>query len=60
MAEKTKKRFRPIIIGASFVAAIVIFVWGYNFLKSTSLFHKEVVYYASYHKVNGLIGCVKG
>lgn len=55
MAEKTKKRFKPVIIGASFIAAIVIFVWGFNFLKSTDLFKKETVYYASYDKVNGLI-----
>jgi len=55
MAEKTKKRFKPVIIGASFIAAIVIFVWGFNFLKSTDLFKKETIYYASYAKVNGLI-----
>ena len=55
MAEKTKKRFKPVIIGASFIAAIVIFVWGFNFLKSTDLFKKETIYYASYDKVNGLI-----
>jgi phospholipid/cholesterol/gamma-HCH transport system substrate-binding protein len=55
MAEKTKKRFKPVIIGASFIAAIVIFVWGFNFLKSTDLFKKETIYYASYNKVNGLI-----
>jgi len=55
MAEKTKKRYKPIIIGTSFIAAIVIFVWGFNFLKSTSLFVKETTYYASYQKVNGLI-----
>ncbi len=55
MAEKTKRRTRPVIIGISFIAAIVIFVWGYNFLKSSSLFKKETIYYASYPKVNGLI-----
>lgn len=55
MAEETKKRYKPIIIGASFIAAIIIFVWGFNFLKSTSLFVKETTYYASYQKVNGLI-----
>ncbi len=55
MAEKTKKRFKPVIIGASFITAIVIFVWGFNFLKSTDLFKKETIYYASYAKVNGLI-----
>ncbi len=55
MAEKTKKRTRPVIIGISFIAAIVIFVWGFNFLKSSNLFKQETIYYASYHKVNGLI-----
>ncbi|NQU35573.1 MAG: MCE family protein [Bacteroidetes bacterium] len=54
MADNTKKRIKPIIIGASFIAAIVIFVWGFNFLKSTDLFKKEAVYYASYDKINGL------
>jgi phospholipid/cholesterol/gamma-HCH transport system substrate-binding protein len=55
MAETKKKRTRPVIIGISFITAIVIFVWGYNFLRSTDLFNKETVYYASYDKVNGLI-----
>ena len=55
MAETKKKRSRPIIIGASFIAAIVIFVWGFNFLKSTALFQKKTIYYASYEKINGLI-----
>lgn len=55
MAETKKKRLKPIVIGASFIAAIVIFIWGFNFLKSTDIFKKEIVYYASYHKVNGLI-----
>ncbi len=55
MAENNKSRLKPVIIGASFIAAIVIFVWGFNFLKSTDLFKKENIYYASYHKINGLI-----
>ena len=55
MADNTKKRFRPVIIGTSFIAAILIFVWGFNFLKSTDLFKQEIIYYASYDKVNGLI-----
>lgn len=55
MAETKKKRSRPIIIGASFIAAIVIFVWGFNFLRNTALFQKETIYYASYDKINGLI-----
>ncbi|MAZ94382.1 MAG: MlaD family protein [Bacteroidales bacterium] len=55
MAETDKKKTRPIIIGISFIAAIVILIWGYNFLRSKNLFHKETVYYASYQKINGLI-----
>ncbi len=55
MAETTKKRYKPVIIGASFILAIAIFIWGFNFLKGTGLFNKETIYYASYQKVNGLI-----
>jgi phospholipid/cholesterol/gamma-HCH transport system substrate-binding protein len=55
MAETNKKRYRPVIIGASFILAIAIFIWGFNFLKGTGLFNKETIYYASYERVNGLI-----
>ncbi len=55
MADTNKKRYKPVIIGASFILAIVIFVWGFNFLKGTGLFNKETIYYASYARVNGLI-----
>ena len=50
MADSNKNKLRPVIIGLSFIAAIVIFVWGYNFLKSKNLFKAETVYYASYEK----------
>ncbi|MFK5857205.1 MAG: MlaD family protein [Bacteroidota bacterium] len=55
MADTNKKRYKPIIIGISFIAAIAIFIWGFNFLKGTGLFNKETIYYASYERVNGLI-----
>ena len=55
MADTNKKRYKPVIIGASFILAIVIFIWGFNFLKGTGLFNKETIYYASYDRVNGLI-----
>ncbi|RLD72297.1 MAG: MCE family protein, partial [Bacteroidetes bacterium] len=55
MADTNKKRYKPIIIGASFILAIAIFIWGFNFLKGTGLFNKETIYYASYERVNGLI-----
>ncbi len=55
MTDSKKRKFMPVIIGISFIAAIAIFVWGYNFLKSSGLFKNEKVYYASYQEVNGLI-----
>jgi len=55
MADTNKKQYKPIIIGASFVLAIAIFIWGFNFLKGTGLFNDQTIYYASYQKVNGLI-----
>ena len=55
MANTINKRYKPVIIGVSFIAAIVIFIWGFNFLKGTGLFKNEIIYYASYDRVNGLI-----
>lgn len=55
MTDTKKKRHMPFVIGISFIVAVVVFVWGFNFLKSTGLFKNEQVYYASYHEVNGLI-----
>lgn len=55
MGEKKKANTRKVLIGFSFIAAIVIFIWGYNFLRSKNLFKKDTTYYASYQKVNGLI-----
>jgi len=55
MADSNKKRYKPVIIGASFIIAIAVFIWGFNFLKGTGIFKNEVIYYASYDRVNGLI-----
>lgn len=55
MADTNKKQYKPVFIGASFIIAIVIFIWGFNFLKGTGLFRQETIYYASYERVNGLI-----
>lgn len=55
MAEKSKRRIQRVVIGFSFIAAIVVFVWGYNFLRSKDLFSKDKIYYAKYQSVNGLI-----
>ncbi|MCL2510694.1 MAG: MlaD family protein [Bacteroidales bacterium] len=41
-------------IGAIAVAALVSFVWGYNFLKGSSVFSSEYRLYAHYANSNGI------
>jgi phospholipid/cholesterol/gamma-HCH transport system substrate-binding protein len=41
-------------IGIIFVLAILILVWGFNFLKNTEMFSKEKVLFAMYKNVDGL------
>lgn len=48
------KRYKPIFIGLTFILAIFLFVWGYNFLKGKNIFKEEVRYYAKYGDVSGL------
>lgn len=45
---------KSVIVGLSFVMAIVLFVWGYNFLKGKSLLKEYPYYYAVYQDVNEL------
>ena len=49
------RRSKPFIIGFTFILAIVIFVWGFNYLKGRDLFKKQEFLYARYHTVNGLV-----
>ena len=49
------KKSTVIYIGATFILAIVIFVWGYNFLKGRDLFSKHMILYSRYHKIDGLV-----
>ncbi len=49
------KRSTIIYIGATFVLAIIIFIWGYNYLKGRDLFSKQTILYSRYHKVEGLV-----
>ena len=55
--KKTKavKKVTLIYIGATFILAIVIFVWGYNYLKGKDLFSKQMILYSRYHKIDGLV-----
>ncbi len=49
------KKVTVIYIGLTFVLAIFIFVWGYNFLKGKDLFSKQTILYSRYQKIDGLV-----
>ena len=49
------KKSTLVYIGATFILAIVIFVWGYNYLKGKDLFSKQMILYSRYHKIDGLV-----
>ena len=49
------KKTSVIYIGVTFVLAILIFVWGYNYLKGKDLFSKQTILYSRYHKIDGLV-----
>jgi phospholipid/cholesterol/gamma-HCH transport system substrate-binding protein len=42
-------------VALSFVLALVLFIWGFNFLKGKDIFNKEQLYFVEYNEVNGLI-----
>jgi len=46
--------YKKLFIGFTFLVAIAIFVWGYNFLKGKDIFDKQTVVYALYPNVSGL------
>ena len=48
------KKSTLLYIGATFILAIVVFIWGYNFLKGRDLFKKQTVFYVRYKNVSGL------
>jgi len=49
------KAKRPYLVALSFISALLLFVWGFNFLKGKDVFKKDRVFYARYAEVNGLI-----
>lgn len=49
------KKSGLIYIGITFVAAIVIFIWGYNYLKGKDLFKEQTILHVRYHNVDGLV-----
>ena len=50
MKDKTKS----ILIAISFIVALVLFVWGFNFLKGKSLLKNQFNFYALYDNSKGL------
>lgn len=42
-------------IAIVFIAALILFFWGFNFLKGKNFFSTERTYYAVYKQVNGLV-----
>jgi phospholipid/cholesterol/gamma-HCH transport system substrate-binding protein len=45
---------REIVTGAIFIAALALFIWGFNYLKGFNLFKEQRVLYAVYDQVSGL------
>ena len=51
MKDKTKS----ILIGLSFIIALALFIWGFNFLKGKSLLNNQYKFYAVYENSKGLL-----
>jgi phospholipid/cholesterol/gamma-HCH transport system substrate-binding protein len=49
------KYSREFKIGTIFILAIIILLWGFNFLKGKNVFTRERKFYALYHDVGGLV-----
>ena len=50
-----KDRTKSILIGVSFIIAMVLFVWGFNFLKGKSLLNNQFEFYTMYDNSKGLL-----
>ncbi|MFZ4706178.1 MAG: MlaD family protein [Bacteroidales bacterium] len=46
---------REVKIGLVFITAIVLFLWGLNFLKGKKIFTRQRTFYAVYSQVGGLL-----
>ena len=45
---------KELLIGLTTFAAVICFIWGYNFLKGKNIFTQKRDYYAFYENVHGL------
>ena len=50
-----KDRTKSILIAISFIIALALFVWGFNFLKGKSLLNNQFEFYAMYENSKGLL-----
>lgn len=46
--------YKKLFIGITFIIAIGLFIWGYNFLKGKDIFNKQTIVFAEYQQVSGL------
>lgn len=51
MKDKTKS----ILVAISFIVAMILFVWGFNFLKGKSILRNQLEFYAVYENSKGLL-----
>lgn len=51
MKDKTKS----IMVAISFIVAMLLFVWGFNFLKGKSILRNQLEFYAVYENSKGLL-----
>jgi phospholipid/cholesterol/gamma-HCH transport system substrate-binding protein len=49
------KRKHEIKIALTVIVSIVLFIWGFNFLKGKDIFSKQRTFYSIYPQVNGLV-----
>lgn len=50
-----KERNKSILIALSFIVAMVLFIWGFNFLKGKSILKNQLEFYAIYDNTQGLL-----
>ena len=50
-----KERTKSILVALSFIAALILFIWGFNFLKGKSLLNNQYTFYAIYDNAHGLL-----
>lgn len=50
-----KDRTKSILVALSFLAALLLFIWGFNFLKGKSILRNQYNFYAVYENSKGLL-----